>query len=191
MSRAPRYWDSDCFLGWLLAEPDKAGLCRSVLENAEEGGILLVTSALTLAEVLMLKGKLPIPASDRDTVEQFFRSDYIMVRNVTRRVSELARSLVWDYRIHPKDAIHVATAIESKLKLMNTFDKKLISRSKPLLKTYDLTVEKPIIDEPKNPFSGRRLCHLQKHNPNTTASWKPPARSAPTRTWRRSGPSWV
>ena len=51
-----RYWDSDCFLAWLQSEEGKADACREVLEAADEGKILLITSALTLAEVLYLRG---------------------------------------------------------------------------------------------------------------------------------------
>jgi hypothetical protein len=46
-----RYWDSVTFLGWLSAEPDKAPDCKPILEAAEAGKVVLVTSALTIAEV--------------------------------------------------------------------------------------------------------------------------------------------
>jgi predicted nucleic acid-binding protein len=149
-----RYWDADCFLGWLQAEPDKENACRTVLESAEEGKLLLVTSALTIAEALMRKGKSPIPASDRVRVETFFRNDYIVLRNVTRRVAELGRTLVWDHGISPKDALHLATAIDSGMKLMNTFDRPLIRKCKAAPKLWGLTVEFPRVDEPKLPLGG-------------------------------------
>lgn len=149
MSGAQRYWDSDCFLGWLLAEPDKEELCRAVLESAEDGTVLIVTSALTLAEVLMLKGRPKIPAADKQKVDSFFRNNYVNVRNVTRRVSEAARSLVWDYGIQPKDALHVATAIDAGLGLMNTFDEKLIRKCKRHVNQLHIRVEKPSVEEPK------------------------------------------
>ncbi|HEX5959128.1 MAG TPA: hypothetical protein VFY92_10820, partial [Hyphomicrobiaceae bacterium] len=76
-----RYWDSDCFLGRLLAEKDKEEGCRVVLTAAEDGKVQIVTSALTIAEVLALRGRPPIPPSDRAKIEAFFRSDYIVVRN--------------------------------------------------------------------------------------------------------------
>ena len=81
MSIDRRYWDSDCFLGWLLAEEDKEDRCREVLTAAEDGKVQIVTSALTIAEVLALRGRQKIPPSDRAKVEAFFRSDYIVVRN--------------------------------------------------------------------------------------------------------------
>jgi hypothetical protein len=36
-------------LGWLQAEPDKEECCRQVLEAVEDGKVLIVTSALTIA----------------------------------------------------------------------------------------------------------------------------------------------
>ena len=51
-----RYWDSVTFLGWLGDEVDKVPSCRPVLEAAEGGTVVLVTSALTITEVLWPKG---------------------------------------------------------------------------------------------------------------------------------------
>jgi len=129
MSADSRYWDSDCFLAFFKEEADRVDLCRSVIRRAEAGEILLVTSALTLAEVLNLKGQPPLPHNIRQLVTDFFKNDYIHVRNVTRRVAESARELVWDAKIDPKDAIHVATALEARLPLLNTFDGKLLSQN--------------------------------------------------------------
>jgi predicted nucleic acid-binding protein len=148
-----RYWDSDCFLGWLQAEPDKEERCRQVLEAAEDGKVLIVTSALTIAEVLALRGRDPIPPDRRATVEAFFRRDYIHVRNITRRIAEQARIYVWDFGVAPKDALHVATAIDAGLGLLNTFDKALISKSGKLGKPA-LVIELPSWSEQKLPLRG-------------------------------------
>lgn len=143
-----RYWDSDCFLGWLQAEPDKEAFCRQVLEEAEAGKILIVTSALTVAEVLALRGRPRVPPANRTQVEKFFRQPYIDVRSVTRRISETARDLVWDQGIDPKDAIHVATAIDAKLPLMNTFDDKLQKRT-GRVGNPKLIIEAPALLQPR------------------------------------------
>jgi predicted nucleic acid-binding protein len=124
-----RYWDSDCFLGWLQAEPDKEEECGQVLQAAEEGKVLIVTSALTIAEVLNLRGHPKLPTASREQTKAFFRNDYILVRNITRRVAEAARDYVWDHGIKPKDALHVATALDAGLSLFNTFDGELIAKS--------------------------------------------------------------
>ena len=110
-------------------EADKVESCRQVLAAAEDGKVLIVTSALTIAEVLALRGRLKIPATERSKVEGFFRNEYIVVRNITRRISEAARTYVWDYGVDPKDALHVATAIDAGIQTLNTFDKGLIKKS--------------------------------------------------------------
>jgi hypothetical protein len=38
-----RYWDSDCFLGWLQAEADKERECQDVLEAAKDGRVRIVS----------------------------------------------------------------------------------------------------------------------------------------------------
>nr|VFK07012.1 MAG: Predicted nucleic acid-binding protein, contains PIN domain [Candidatus Kentron sp. LPFa]VFK28249.1 MAG: Predicted nucleic acid-binding protein, contains PIN domain [Candidatus Kentron sp. LPFa] len=146
MNRKQIYWDSDCFLGYLKSEPDKEDLCGRILEEADAGRVLLVTSALTIAEVLNLKGKQRIPKESREGVINLFRNDYIAVRNVTRRVAEFAREYVWNDGIKPKDAIHVATALDARLTLLNTFDEGLLKKSGRLGDS-----EKLIISRPKPP----------------------------------------
>ena len=51
-----RYWDANVFLGWLKDEADKVDYCRPVIEAANAGKIKIVTSALTITEVLWMKG---------------------------------------------------------------------------------------------------------------------------------------
>ena len=155
MSGERRYWDSDCFLGWLQAEKDKEADCREVLQAAEEGNVLIVTSALTIAEVLYLKGTPKIPRGKRQQVEAFFRSEYILVTNITRRIAESARELVWDNGIKPKDALHIATAIDAKLGLFNTFDKKLHGKSGQLGDPR-LIIVAPSYNQPKLDFGRAR-----------------------------------
>ncbi len=142
MAIEKRYWDSDAFLGFFKEEPDKVDLCEGVLEAAEDGRILLVTSALTLAEVLYVQKQPKLPISKRKEIDDFFKQPYISVQNVTRNIADMARDLVWDHNIRPKDAIHVATALSCKLKKMNTFDGELIKKS-GLLGDPRLIIEKP------------------------------------------------
>lgn len=52
-----RYWDSCCFLAWLQEEdPVRARGCGQVISEAEAGKLRIVTSSLTLAEVLWIRG---------------------------------------------------------------------------------------------------------------------------------------
>lgn len=129
MAADRRYWDSNAFLGWLNAERDKVGKCEGVLHAAEEGSIEIVTSAITLTEVIKLKGDKPIPKDKEETIRDFFEQPWILVREVDRFVAEDARHLIWAHGIKPKDAIHLATALRLKLSVMDTFDDELIALS--------------------------------------------------------------
>ncbi len=143
------YWDSDCFLGHFYAEAGKAEKCDGVLQRAERGEVLIVTSALTLAEVLWMRGGPRLSKDKAELVQKFFRRSYIRVYNVSRKTSESAQILVWDNSIKPKDAIHVATAIHLGADALETFDKSLIRKSG--------TVGKPLllIREPEAAMQGR------------------------------------
>lgn len=127
MSVELRYWDSNAFLAYFQEEEGRVDSCEAVLEEAEKGKILIVTSALTLAEVLAIRGKERLPPNPilKKKVIDFFKNEYIAVQNVTREVAELARDLVWDKGIKPKDAVHVASAIAAGVTVFETYDKPL------------------------------------------------------------------
>ena len=129
MAADRRYWDSNAFLGWLNDEKDKVGKCEGVLAAAEDGRIEIVTSAITLTEVIRLKGEKPIPKEKEQTIRDFFEQPWILIREVDRFVAEDARQLIWAHGVKPKDAIHLATALRLKLSTFDTFDGDLIALS--------------------------------------------------------------
>ena len=143
-----RYWDSDCFLGYLNEEEDKVDLCQEVLDEAEKDKILIVTSALTIAEALWLKDGRKIVKEKSEKIRKFFQNDFIDIRNVTREIAQMAQDVVWDHSIEPKDSIHVATAMKFKMPLMNSFDGDLLALSgkvgNPLIR-----IEKPSTEQRK------------------------------------------
>jgi predicted nucleic acid-binding protein len=123
------YWDSAVFLAYFQEESGRVELCRGTLERAGTGDVCIITSTLTIAECLWLRNSPPVPKDRADTVRRFFRRSFLRVRNVTRRTAELAQDLVWDHQIRPKDAIHVATGLEARAVILQTFDDLLIGKS--------------------------------------------------------------
>lgn len=158
MSVEKIYWDSDCFLGHFKAEDGKAEKCDGVIKRAERGEVLIVTSALTLAEVLWMRGGPRLAKDKAELVQRFFRRSFIRVYNVTRKLSESAQVLVWDSDIKPKDAIHVATAIHLGVSALETFDENLIKKSG--------TVGNPLllIREPQASAQGRLNLAAPEHD---------------------------
>ncbi|MFH1891265.1 MAG: type II toxin-antitoxin system VapC family toxin [Candidatus Zixiibacteriota bacterium] len=117
-----RYWDACTFLGWFNNESDKIGKCLGVKKLAEDGELVIVTSAITLTEVVWLKGQPKLTERSEDTIREFFEQGFIAVRSVDRNIAEEARKLIWKYNVQPKDAIHVATALQLKILDFDTFD---------------------------------------------------------------------
>jgi predicted nucleic acid-binding protein len=147
------YWDSDAFLGWLQAEPRKSDLCAGTLRRADQGEVLIFTSALAIAEVLWMRGAPMIPQEKAEIVRKFFRRSYFRVRNVTRKISEDAQDLVWTQGIRPKDAIHVATALDVGVAALETFDDELLKKT-GLVGNPPLIIRKPIPPAQKGLFDG-------------------------------------
>lgn len=119
------YWDSDAFLGWLGKEADKQKACGTVLGAAERGEVVLVTSSLTLTEVIRIKHQPAIPRDGAEKVRKFFLSRYIVIKQLDRFTAEDARDLVWTHGLKPKDAIHVATARRFQIPVLHSYDSDL------------------------------------------------------------------
>lgn len=154
MTTELRYWDAVTFLAYFQKEEGRVDSCEAVLEEAEKGKILIVTSALTLAEVLAIRGKnrLPPRPAMKQKVTDFFKNEYIAVQNVTREVAEMSRDLVWDRGIAPKDAIHVASAMSAGVNVFETYDRSLIRKGNRA--TELMFREPPLRKQPALPLTG-------------------------------------
>ncbi len=137
-----RYRDSDCFPGGLRNEADK---CAAVLALADRGDVRIVTSALTLAEVLMLRGREALLLNRRPDVTALFDRECIVTMAVTRRSGTRTGM---EHGIRPKDAVHVASALAAGVETLNTFDNGLISKSGAIGKP-PLTIEHPEVLQPE------------------------------------------
>ena len=126
MSADRRYWDSDTFLAWFNKENGKYEDCLGVMQSAEHGNIEIVTSSLTLVEVLYIKGYPKITKDKSNTVCRFFERDFIVIVNLDRYIAEDARKLVWDNNVRPKDAVHLSTSIKANISIFDTFDDELL-----------------------------------------------------------------
>lgn len=85
-----------------------------MIREAEAGNLEIVTSTLTLVEVLWPKGQpLQLPSERAATVQRFFEHEWIVLYELDRTLAERAREVVWDHGIRPKDAVHVATALDA------------------------------------------------------------------------------
>ena len=118
------YWDSAVFLAFINGDksPEEMSKCNDGWMAAEKGLIHIVTSVFTSTEVIYAKGSPKLDLAKRPLVSNFFRQIFISQEPLTREIAELARDVVWDNAIRPKDAIHVATAAYFKIGEFHTFD---------------------------------------------------------------------
>ena len=139
------YWDSDAFLALINEDKsaDEMQGCNDVWAACEKGLIHIVTSALTTAEVIHKKGTPKLDPSKRALVSNFFRQEFISQKPLTREIAELARDVVWDSNIHPKDAVHVATCAFYRIRELHSFDGNLVGKSKIDVAGFELNVRNP------------------------------------------------
>lgn len=130
--RSRRYWDAATFVAWLADEAGRVDKCRPVIKAAEAGQLTIVTSSLSLVEVIKLKSHAPFTPDKGNMIQQFFMHEYIVVRQLDRHLAEVARSLIWDHGFDPKDAVHVATALATRVDQLDTFDDDLCTKSKAI-----------------------------------------------------------
>ena len=118
-----RYWDSCNFLS-LIADDEinRADICQHILEDAESNKTSIVTSALTIAEVIRPKGKSMLTEEQETTISNFFLHKYVLVHDVTRAVAEYARKLSREHGLKPADAIHLATALSADANVFETWN---------------------------------------------------------------------
>jgi predicted nucleic acid-binding protein len=118
-----------------------------VFKDADESKCEIVISALTIAEVLHLKGETRRFSKEmREKIRMFFRSPRFVVVDVDRFIAEHAQEIFWEHDIMPKDAIHVATALASNAHYLETFDGPLLRKSRHLGGDPQLVVQNPGAD---------------------------------------------
>ena len=122
------YCDANIFIGWFNNEEDKVEACRGLVDASEKGEVQIITSALTLTEVIKIKGQQPLPQSKEETIKGFFEQEFVSIVNVDRRTAEFARDLIWRYpHLNPKDSLHTATALITEgVDVLHTFDEDLL-----------------------------------------------------------------
>jgi predicted nucleic acid-binding protein len=89
--------------------------------------------------------------ANEQIIRQFFDRSFIEVQNVTRRIGESARQLLWSHEhLKYKDAIHVATALVSNVDALHTYDNDLL-RLDGQYGAPRLTIVQPPAPQPSPP----------------------------------------
>jgi len=124
---------------------------QAVIDDWKVSKVTLVTSALTITEVLYVKldqvdARVQIDRSQEEQLRALFLprpNQYLTIVELDRWLAISARELVWDYNIKPKDAIHVASALHARVPVLHTTDKRLTRHSGKLGGDPVLRIETP------------------------------------------------
>ena len=122
-----------------------------ILADWRSGNVTLVTSALTIAEVLWVKceedeARSMIDRSREPEIIALFDpppSQRLTVVELSRITAMAARELFWDHGIKPKDAIHVASALATHCPVIHTNDVRLQEFSGRVGGTPELRIRAP------------------------------------------------
>lgn len=120
------YWDTCVFLAWMNDEKRPAGdmeglgKIASLVERAE---VILITSALTRAEILYSKTS----AEAMKKYDSLLRRSNVVPQNLDLQIAKLTSELMdfylnADFELLTPDAIHLATAIHYSAAEFHTFD---------------------------------------------------------------------
>ncbi|MFT3879959.1 MAG: type II toxin-antitoxin system VapC family toxin [Gemmatales bacterium] len=137
------YWDSCVFIDLLSQQKaDRFAACKHIQERAEKGEVTIVTSAITITEVMKL-GSAPATDKENKQILDYFENPYIIIRQVDRATAMEAREVIRKHGLRTVDAIHVATALRAGVPVVQTYDG-IKGRRKGLLK-YNLKIGNPPI----------------------------------------------
>ena len=116
------YWDSDVFISAIERTADRIAVLEQITGRAEKGELEIVASAFTLCEVAKVEG-IPLPQEQEQLILDFFENPYVLVQQLDTRVAAHTRDIVRRFRIPPKDAVHLASAIQAAAAVMHSYDK--------------------------------------------------------------------
>jgi predicted nucleic acid-binding protein len=118
------YWDANVFHALFGREDGRVDACERIVKAAQQGEVIIYTSAATFVECIWIKGKInKFSAEHEEIIGKFFMHKFIRPINCDRMIAESARGLVWRFpHLKPKDAIHVASAIAQQVDVMHSYD---------------------------------------------------------------------
>ena len=118
-----RYWDSNVFIALIRNEAGRAPTVTAILDAAQRSQTQIVTSAFTLVEVIKTpEAGMPLDQSDEALIRRYLERPHIVLAAFGRDTAQRARELIWRHRLSVGDAIHAATALESQVQFLETYD---------------------------------------------------------------------
>ncbi len=148
------YWDSCLFLDYLNATPNGVEKIAPLIAAVRSGGLTIVTSTLSLAEVAYAGKELDdgLDPTVEDAIDTMFRDESLLTLvEYDQEIGADARALIRrtvseQKRLKPADAIHLATAVAVGATALYTFDAALIGHASSLGVIHAAEPEAPDIE---------------------------------------------
>ncbi len=125
--------DAPAIIYYIEENPIFFPMVRPFFEAVRCGEISVVTSAITLTEVLVH----PLQRGNTDLVVEFKKlflsTRHFQTISVTPEIAEIAATIRADYGIRTPDALHAATALHCDADVFLTNDNQLTILSKPTI----------------------------------------------------------
>jgi predicted nucleic acid-binding protein len=122
------YWDACVFIKHMApkSKPDDKAIIEGIdelMDEAEKGRALIITSSITRAEVLDCN----IPSDGQTKYRKFMRREIVQEYDVDPRIADAAHDIRSHYRklgrdLNVADSIHIATACLREARQMFTLD---------------------------------------------------------------------
>lgn len=149
------YFDSSVFIAFFNDEEGRADAVESLLEEAHDGNISIVTSSFSLVEVIKMRGSRKLEPRDEKMLGEFFEYSFIRLVDATRKICEDARMLIWKHsHLAPKDSVHLASALEfnsrEALDGLFSFDTDFTKLNRIASNAFEIT--EPFINQRKLPL---------------------------------------
>lgn len=121
-----RLWDSSVIIGYLTGQVDIKTDCDQIIEQAERGELEIVVSTIAQGDVAYIPGKSVVESES--LIQEFFSRRYIVTAAVDIPLVRIVRRLIREHGagLAAFDAIHVATAIQHKVPIIETTDPHLL-----------------------------------------------------------------
>lgn len=171
MPPKPRYyWDACIFIAWITDEkvpprqPGEMEGLAEIVDEVDRGQSTLVTSAITLTEVL----ESTLTTDQRQQFELAMKRPSTVVMNVDTRVGQLSSDIRDHYRrqrisVKTPDALHLASAILARVDVLHSFDPDLL-RLDGNVAGHQLAIRKPLgrqtvirLEPPTGRGEGRKI----------------------------------
>ena len=150
------YLDSNVLIAYVADEEGRAGVVQSVLEDAREERIDLITSVLSITEVAYISSGQAggDPVGSQDAIDQLWvPASPITVVDVSARVALEARAIIRQSKtlgtrvVKPADAIHLASASIQQCDRLFTYESE--STRGKWEDLVHVRVAEPFLDEPR------------------------------------------